>query len=649
MSSIVQFGAGVKQNLNDGTYLPKITWDYGVYYKIPYIGNEWHTLNFPYNRSWYYYVKGETTPLKWYDYSGNCQALTSATNFYSWSDFTTRHTHILNGFSELDTDLLDVYKKEFNNDVSWLWGSLDEGGVFIVKSLRGETLNELGYYIGVLWGLIEREPENEDYDQGRYYYASSLVTGGLRFTLEQMKHVSWFVYDEISHNDGEEERHTYPYYLSAFLAGTTWNHSYGCISALGFVSPESASDDPSWADWIGPDPIDQPYEAWYWEGGSNNTQADIKGITINNAKLLSGDPLSDDDWGRDPSTNSGGNSGGGGYGIPSSDTGDEDFTNLTDLNRLTAINSGLATLYNPTQAQLQSFASWLYSGITDSIADQLKKLIANPIDYILFVTLAKFTPPVYGSKEIGFAGVGSGVSAQNIVDQFTQVDCGSIDYNEQFASFLDYHGSVKVYLPFCGIHELSPSDVMGSKIHIVYTIDQLSGSCIAQIKITRQIRNSAPRDCRTNDILYEFTGNVYETMPISASDWRGAYQSLVTLAGGIIGGATLGGFKGIAVATGATANALTTQKLNVSRSGQAGSSYGYLGKDKPFLILERPIQSTPTNFGAFEGYMSNNYAKISNLSGYTEFDTDTVWSDFGRATEEESEMIKTILNGGVYL
>ena len=71
--------------------------------------------------------------------------------------------------------------------------------------------------------------------------------------------------------------------------------------------------------------------------------------------------------------------------------------------------------------------------------------------------------------------------------------------------------------------------------------------------------------------------------------------------------------------------------------------------DKPFLILERPIQSTPTNFGAFEGFMSNNYARIGNLSGYTEFDPDTVWSDFGKATEEESNMIKDILNGGVYL
>ena len=647
MSTVI-YGSGHKQNLGDGTYLPYITESYGIYYKIPYIGSDWHDVDFPYNRMWYYYVKGGQSPLKWFDYSSNCQALTGATNFYYWSDFTSRHSHILQGFSELDTDQLEVYKKEFNKDVSWLWGSLDEGGMFIVKSLRGETLNQLGYYIGCIWGLIEREPENDDYYKGRYYYASTLV-GGNRHSLDQLKHVAWFIYEHQTHVDGQDETKDYPYYLSAFLAGSQWNRSAWCISALGFTSPEEASSNVNWSNPGGINPVEQPEQAWYWEGGADSAQIDLYGITIENAILISGDPLSEDEWGHDPSTNSGGNSGGGGYGIPSGETGDEDFTNLTDLNRLTAINSGLATLYNPTQAELTSFASWLYTGITDSIADQLKKLIANPIDYILFVTLAKFTPPTYGTKEIGFAGVGSGVSAQNIVDQFTQVDCGSIEYNEQFASFLDYEGSVKVYLPFCGIHDLSPSDVMGSTIHIKYTIDQLSGSCVAQIKITRQRRATAPSDCRTNDILYEFTGNVYETMPISASDWRGAYQSLVTLAGGIIGGATLGGFKGIAVATAATANSITTQKLNVSRSGQAGSSYGYLGKDKPFLILERPIQSTPYNFGAFEGYMSNNYAKISSLSGYTEFDPDTVWSDFGRATEEECEMIKNILNGGVYL
>ena len=647
MSEVI-FGGGVKDHLPDGTFLPSITYAMSVYYKVPFIGTTWNELNFPESRNWFHYLKGVSTPLTWFDYTENCRQLGSKNNFYYMSDFSDRHRTLLNGFNDLDAEELEIYKKEFNNDVSWLYGSLDEGGIYIIKSLRGQSISDLGYFINCIWGLVEREPENEDYYRGKYYYANTTVGGG-RYSLESLKRVAWCIHVEQTHNPNEDEINNYPYYLSMFMAGSNWYHSFGCISNLGLTTPQDATDDPTWADWIGPNPIDQPVEAWYWEGGTDNRLLDIYGFTIEHAKLLNGDPLSDDEFGDSPTNNSGGNSGGGGYGIPSSETGNEDFTNLTDLNRLTAINSGLATLYNPTQAELQSFANWLYTGITDSISLQLKKLIANPIDYILFVTLAKFTPPVYGSKEIGFAGVGSGVSAQNITDQFTQVDCGSITYNEQFGSFLDYHGSVKVYLPFCGIHDLSPMDVMGSTIHIKYTIDQLSGSCVAQIKITRSMRSTAPRDSRTNDILYEFTGNVYETMPISASDWRGAYQSLVTLAGGVIGGATLGGFKGIAAATVATANALTTQKLNVSRSGQAGSSYGYLGKDKPFLILERPIQSVPTNFGAFEGYMSNNYAKISSLSGYTEFDPDTVWSDFGKATEEECEMIKNILNGGVYL
>jgi hypothetical protein len=67
-------------------------------------------------------------------------------------------------------------------------------------------------------------------------------------------------------------------------------------------------------------------------------------------------------------------------------------------------------------------------------------------------------------------------------------------------------------------------------------------------------------------------------------------------------------------------------------------------------VIERPIMQVPYNFGAFEGWTSNIYEKVSNLKGYTEIDSDTIWSDnFGHATAEECDMIKTIMNGGVYL
>ena len=107
---------------------------------------------------------------------------------------------------------------------------------------------------------------------------------------------------------------------------------------------------------------------------------------------------------------------------------------------------------------------------------------------------------------------------------------------------------------------------MGSRINVNYLIDLLSGSCIARVKISRSVRATAPQDSRVNDVIYEFQGNVYLSMPISSTDWRGTYQALVGLAGGIVQGATsknpIVGMAG-AAATGA-ADAIMSEKVSPS-------------------------------------------------------------------------------------
>ena len=54
----------------------------------------------------------------------------------------------------------------------------------------------------------------------------------------------------------------------------------------------------------------------------------------------------------------------------------------------------------------------------------------------------------------------------------------------------------------------------------------------------------------------------------------------------------------------------------------------------------------------FFSYTSNIRYKVKDLigKGYTEIDQNTIWTDnFGHATAEECDMIKDIMNGGVYL
>lgn len=638
---------GYWQNLADGTYLPTIDQGYGIDYEIPFIGGE-ATINFPYNRVWDYYREGEVTPITWFDFSDNCNQLGNANNFYYSSDFWSRHTRLCDhGFGDITEDELEALKASFNADVSWLWGSLDDGGAFIFKSASDPgNINSLAYRAYLCYGEFERTPENPDYDSGngKYFYYCTAMDGGTRKGLDQMYNVGFYI-------DGNSDNVV----LSVYYCTNIENNRVFCGNVggvYGMVSPQYATYIPSWVAGLGiPVEVETPLQAWYFEGGSRNSAVNCYGWTLEDVIWIGGNPYSDDEFGSEPSGSGGVNTSGGGYGTPATDTGDVDGESADDLNQLTAINSGLATLYNPTQAQLAAFADWLYTDLTDSMVDQLKKLQTNPIDYILFVSLCKFNPPTSGSMEIGFAGFGSGVLAQKISNQFMELDCGSIDYAEQFSSFLDYHSKVQIYLPFCGTHDLNVDDVMGSRIKVNYIIDLLSGSCLARVKITRNPRSTAPQDSRVNDVIYEFQGNVYLSMPISATDWRGTYQALIGLVGGVVGGATsknpIIGAAGAAV-TG-SANLITSEKVSVGRSGQAGSAYGYMNNKKPYLILERPIQSVPTNWGGFEGYMSNNRAKVANLKGYTETDPDTIWADNMHCTDAEAAEIRSLFTSGVYL
>ena len=140
-------------------------------------------------------------------------------------------------------------------------------------------------------------------------------------------------------------------------------------------------------------------------------------------------------------------------------------------------------------------------------------------------------------------------------------------------------------------------------------------------------------------------------VPVSSVDQRGLVQSISNFVSGVAGGAAQGGAAGaVSGAVGGLGNLITSEKVSTHRGSSIGANVGYLGKQKPYFVLGRPITCIPPRFGAFEGWTSNLYKKVSALSGYTEIDPDTIWTDgFAHATDEEAQMIKDIMNGGVYL
>lgn len=530
--------------------------------------------------------------------------------------------------------------------LTFIWGSVESGGLCCFKDSKYS--NRLSFY------MINGFYQWTDGQVLRYGY---FITSGARAidtSYWDMSRVQ-FRYDASAKLTRFNQFCAYMCYPSKATANTVTiagieidPYRYHVLSALADFSQlgELPTD---WYDSnldIG-DPIscfDVETESVQFMFDGNYNDADL--INLGYTKL-EGNPYADAqiDDSTNPYYDTGFNDQGGGQSSLDNNTDTSEPSDCdVDNNPVDVCNSNLVLMYNPTSAELSSFNDFLYSGITDSIANTLKKLTSDPLQYIVSLGLVHFTPPVGAKTPITFGGIDTGVTANRITKQMKSFDCGYIDIKNEFKSFVDFNGRASIYLPYIGFRELDLNELRGSRIRLKYNIDMLTGSCIAYLHISRDSRGSG--DCKIYNNMYFFEGNCMLQVPMFATDNRGAIQSLLSVAGAGVSLATGNPF---GFATGIT-EAVTQQKVSVGRAGSIGSNYGYMSGQEAFIMIERPIMQVPFNFGAFEGWTSNIYSKVSNLSGYTEIDSDTIWSDnFGHATSEECEMIKTIMNGGVYL
>lgn len=621
--------------------LPELYKDGGFVFEYPFIDN-WGSIYWGYPGEAYFWAKGQKLGLKWSDLSISMSSLREVTifgNSQRWGEIES-YLFTARTLESIESNDYQRALDDFKNNITFVTGSFEEGsGLYMYK------YDNTSYKMDYLHGFYQTNEAT-----ARYFYHRD-IGENRTYTVNDLSSVFWYWDGEVKsvismlivHDDGSSE----------LKYGTGYNTP---VSSPGFAYYDwknvdvSALTDPLFGNWdkslLQIEYPVYPFQVRNTNGAITETFPDK---TINHwldydmpdgyVRLLGYDLEV-----LDPDNNNGTNTGGGDGGYPTNSDTCKDPDD-TDLNTINVVNSGLVTLYNPSMGTLQNFANFLFTGITDAIADQLKKLLSNPLDYVLFCSLCKFTPSTTTAEEISFCGIGSGVSAPKIPNQFHTIDCGTVHIPEPSRTALDFnpHSKIQLYLPYCGIHELS-DDVIGADVRIKYNIDLLSGSCVASVEVKRGSRCST--DAELNSSLYKFNGNCYLTMPLSATDWRGAYNSMVQFAGGIVSTAAGNPMAGI----GEIASAVTQQKVAVARSGQGGSNYGHMSDGKPYFILNRPIPSIPTNFKSFEGYVSNIRYKVSQLKGYTEIDENTIWTDnFGKATEKECQRIKEIMNGGVYL
>ena len=289
----------------------------------------------------------------------------------------------------------------------------------------------------------------------------------------------------------------------------------------------------------------------------------------------------------------------------------------------------LTSTFKMTKERLVQLGQFLWGA---NIFDKFSLVNNNPIENIISCKSIPINTDG-ANQEIILGNVSTGVNGEKISNNFAKQTIGSIKINEHYNNFLDYtpYTNVILYLPYIGFKELDTTLVMNKTLQVIYTIDAITGGCLAQVYVN-------------NVRLYEFTGNVGIDIPITASN-RAQVESGYIQAGV---GATMS-------AVGGNVGSAVTSLLN-----SATSQYHYSSTGNPspmcvastnrtcYVIIDRPNYQNLKAFNHTRGRKCYLSKTISTLHGFTICDSNIDLSGIN-ATQTELEELKEILSTGFYV
>ena len=370
---------------------------------------------------------------------------------------------------------------------------------------------------------------------------------------------------------------------------------------------------------------------WFWDGNRADVSVDYPGED------------DEDDYG--------------GYG-----DGEEwdDEVPFADIPTISALGTELVNIYTPDVTEIQAFNSWLWSSGYDQ---NVKKLQASPMDNIIafgFIPLS--VTSVTDTIKIG--GIDTAISSKAASTQYITVDCGTVYIGKYYDSFLDYDSEYQIYLPFIGYKPLRVDDVSGAEINVQYLVDILTGTCYAQVKITKY---DELQDKTLSNVIYSYVGNCFIELPISGANYarmkQGQMASIVhgatSLMGNVFKGAgtgmTAGGPAGalagglLGAATSIPSLIDTKQNYDLQRPdyehGGGLSGNAIFCYKKPFIIRTKMIRKVPDHYKSLKGIPSSRFKYLKDLQGFTKVNAVVVDTLSGLTSQEKSEIVQLLQEG----
>lgn len=354
------------------------------------------------------------------------------------------------------------------------------------------------------------------------------------------------------------------------------------------------------------------------------------------------------------------------YGDGSDDDGGDNF-GLTPEDPLpfqsmptaSGLATGLFTVYNPTDTELQYLADFLWD--PDAIG-VLEKLFTEPENAIIAFYMLPVAPDHTSNKQMKLANanVPNCTGVKYLTDgsdgsgRYKEINFGSFSIKPKFDSYLDFnpYTTLKIYLPYIGVQNLNVDEFMcpaqksgaigktgyNNTFTLKYRIDLVTGVVSAFI-------------LRNNDVRYQFTGKCGMTLPITGRNYDNAISGILTAVAGVATTVASGGATApmVAGASATAAGTVSAMKERVYHSGNLSGEASIFAYDTPYLIITRPNIPESTKdtkkFVGLPSYKTQN--TLSSFSGFTKvFDAHI---DNVSCTDEEKNEILQLLKEGVII
>lgn len=313
---------------------------------------------------------------------------------------------------------------------------------------------------------------------------------------------------------------------------------------------------------------------------------------------------------------------------------------------LSAIDTGMLTLFSPTKVQVRDLANYLWND--SSLITSLQKLWTEPMDSIIsfgIIPCNLNSIKENAASDIHVGNINTGLDAFKLTSQYFHKDFGYVDIPLNWENCLDFEPfcRAQIYLPYIGFVPLRINEIMESKVHLEYWIDCLSGDCIAQIGVEKYTKYQV----NLRSMLYEYYGNCLIKLPLCSRDFSSFYKNAVM---GVVGAASgaIGGSVGGGVSNGVASIVDSfLEGPDIQRSGSYSGSSSAFSCRTPYIVVTKACQQKPENYSKYVGYPSFMTEKLGDLTGYTV--VEGIIDNTVKATDTEKAEIERLLKEGVIL